>query len=383
MDNFGVDLLNFLFAETAEFAKGESFLKKERNASQRARSKRNKPENHGGGNGRFLLDAIQARERDNGKSLRAPTDAGQLHGRADHVEDKDENGIGESERAEAPAKTLDNQVINDDDKKPMEEGEDHGGEKIPPGLDGLHAAGETEQDAGEAGAPSVSGKPSLHAALENAGAVETKIDEPSDGHDRNERKNGASRARAFFKRRGGALGFEVARGFKDEQTDGGQDGGGGRVENALKGVDAEDVGNGDFVFAGNEERTDRLGGAAQKEKSGETGEVHSVNIPETSLADMGLELLPTKGANRVAGVNGDDGQEEVEVVCAADGVPKLSPAELAKVENASRPKQEIGDDHKPESEQQPLPRLGAHRRRGYWGKGAKVKRRKQNNSNTL
>ena|ERR1700741_189881 len=98
---------------------------------------------------------------------------------------------------------------------------------------------------------------------------------------------------------------------------------------------------------------------------------------------MGLEPLPTKGANRVAGVNGDDGQEEVEVVCAADGVPKLSPAELAKVENASRPKQEIGDDQKPESEQQPLPRLGAHRRRGYWGKGAKVKQRKQNNSNTL
>jgi hypothetical protein len=211
MGNFGVDLLNFLFAETAEFAKGESFFEKERNASQRARSKRNEPENHGGGDGRFLLNAIQARECDNGKSLRAPTDAGQLHGRADHVEDKDENGIGESERAEAPAKTLDNQVINDDDKKPMEEGEDHGGEKIPPGLDGLHAAGETEQDAGEAGAPSVSGKPSLHAALENAGAVETKIDEPSDGHDSNERKTGASRARAFFKGRGGsALSFEVA-----------------------------------------------------------------------------------------------------------------------------------------------------------------------------
>jgi hypothetical protein len=93
----------------------------------------------------------------------------------------------------------------------MEEGEKNGGEKIDPGPDGLHAAGETEQDAGEAGAPSMSGKPNLHAALENARAVEAKIDEPSDGHNSNERKNRASRARAFFKGRGGsALSFEVA-----------------------------------------------------------------------------------------------------------------------------------------------------------------------------
>jgi len=266
----------------------------------------------------------------------------------------------------------------------MEEGEDNGGEKIAPGLDGLNTAGKTEEDAGEAGAPSVSGKPNLHAALENAGAVETKIDEPSDGHDSDERKNGASRARAFFKGRGGsALSFDVAGGFKDKETDGGQNGGGGRVENALEGVDAEDVGNGDFVFAGNEEGTDGLGGTAQKEKSGETGDVHSVNIPEASLADMGLEFLPTKSANCVAGVNGDDGQEEVEVVCATDGVPELGAAELAKAEGASGVIEEIGDDEKPESEQQPLPRLGTHMRRGYWGKGAKVKWRKQNNSNAL
>jgi len=32
MGNFGVDLLDFLFAETAKFAKGEPFFKKERNA---------------------------------------------------------------------------------------------------------------------------------------------------------------------------------------------------------------------------------------------------------------------------------------------------------------------------------------------------------------
>ena len=58
-------------------------------------------------------------------------------------------------------------------------------------------------------------------------------------------------------------------------------------------------------------------------------------MPETSLADVGLELLPAKGANPVAGVNSDNGEKQVQVVCATDDVPELGPAELAKVEGTA------------------------------------------------
>lgn len=97
---------------------------------------------------------------------------------------------------------------------------------------------------------------------------------------------------------------------------------------------------------------------------------------------MGLESLPAQGAYRIAGVNGDDGEKQVKVVCAADGVPKFGAAELAEVQGSASVIQEIADDEKPERKQQPLPRLGIHKGRVI-ADSRQVKRRKGSNSNAL
>src|SRR6516162_8492966 len=97
---------------------------------------------------------------------------------------------------------------------------------------------------------------------------------------------------------------------------------------------------------------------------------------------MGLEFLPAKGADRIAGVNGDDGEKQVKVVCAAESVPQFGAAELAEVQGSARVIQEIADDEKPEREQQPLPPLGIHKAR-VMGDCRQVKRRKRSNSNVL
>jgi hypothetical protein len=98
----------------------------------------------------------------------------------------------------------------------------------------------------------------------------------------------------------------VAGGLEDEEANGSEDSGAGSVQNALQGVDAKGIGQGDFVLAGDEHRTERLGGAAQQEEGAESREVHGVNIPEASLANVGLESLPTQGTNGIAQVDGHD-----------------------------------------------------------------------------
>jgi hypothetical protein len=127
----------------------------------------------------------------------------------------------------------------------------------------------------------------------------------------------------------------MAGGFKKEKTNSGQDSGAGRVQNAFEGVNAERVGEGHFVFTGNEQGTNWLSGAPKEEQGAEAGEVHGIDIPEARRADVGLKSLPAEGANGIASIDSSHSEEEIEVVGTADGVPKLSAAELTEVKSAS------------------------------------------------
>src|ERR1700760_2491932 len=95
----------------------------------------------------------------------------------------------------------------------------------------------------------------------------------------------------------------LAAGRKDDETGGGQDGGGGGVQEALEGVDAEGVGERNFVFAGKQERADGFASTTEQEHSGEAGKGHGVDGPEGRRTNVFLEAAPAEGANEIANVN--------------------------------------------------------------------------------
>src|SRR5208282_180376 len=158
----------------------------------------------------------------------------------------------------------------------------------------------------------------------------------------------------------------MAGGLEDEETDGGQDSGGGGVEDALESVDAKGIGEGKFVLAGDEQRAERLSGAAQQKERAEAGEVHGIDIPEVGRADMGLEPLPAPGPNGIAEIDGHNGEKQVGVIGAADGVPELHAAELAEVQEVSRMVEEEPKQNGTQAQKPPFPRLSTHEAEEYW-----------------
>ncbi len=115
--------------------------------------------------------------------------------------------------------------------------------------------------------------------------------------------------------------------FEHQEADGGDYGGASGVQDALEGVDTEDVGLGDVVLAGDEQGANGFRDASEKEEGAEAGQVHAVDAPETGRAHMGLELLPAEGAYRIAEVDDYKGEEEVEEVGVTDGLPEFLAAE--------------------------------------------------------
>ena len=153
---------------------------------------------------------------------------------------------------ELAAEAKANEIVDGNDQQPVSRGENHGKQQVSPSTNGLHTASETEESARNSSAPAVRGKPTLHTAFENSGAMEAQIHKHADGNENAQAEDGASGFGGGLESGGGLLGVAVALTCEDEQADGGEDGGGGGVKEAFEGVDAEGIGEGDFVFAGNE-----------------------------------------------------------------------------------------------------------------------------------
>src|SRR5271166_342595 len=187
-----------MFPHLAQFAKGPAFAQENGHAGQRASRKSDQPEYHRGGDSRFLFYSIQTGERNDGESLRATADPGQLHGGTDHGEDQNQHGVGKRKRAELPAKSVGDQPIAGHDQPPMGKRKNDGIAEIGPGLNGLYATRKSQQDPRQGGAPAVGSKPTLGPPLENGMAVEAEIDQSGDGDDGAHRKSGARGARGLL-----------------------------------------------------------------------------------------------------------------------------------------------------------------------------------------
>ena len=176
-------------------------------------------------------------------------------------------------------------------------------------------------------------------------------------------KNGEKRAGglgAFLESGASAVCFEVTGSFENEEADRSESGGTTGVEDAFEGIDAKSVGEGDFVFSGNEDRANGFGNAAEKEEGAKASEVHGVDVPEPGIADVGLEGAPAKGANGVAKVDGYESEKEVEIVDAANRGPEAGAAELAEIQRMAEVVEKEGHKQGQQDEEPPLPRLKRH-----------------------
>jgi hypothetical protein len=153
---------------------------------------------------------------------------------------------------EFAAKAESDEIVDGDDEEPVSRGENDGKQQVSPSTNGLHTASETEESARNSTAPAVRGKPTLHAALENSGAMKAKIDENTDGNEDAQAESCADGLGGGFESGGSLFAMAMALACENEQPDGSENGGGSSVKEALEGVDAEGIGDGNFVFAGNE-----------------------------------------------------------------------------------------------------------------------------------
>jgi len=82
--------------------------------------------------------------------------------------------------------------------------------------------------------------------------------------------------------------------------------------------------------------------------------------------DVGLEFLPAQRADGVAEVDGEDGEEEIEIVYVFESVPEFVGVEAAEIEGVAGAIEEIGDEGD-EREEVPLAGFCRHERADYVG----------------
>jgi hypothetical protein len=90
--------------------------------------------------------------------------------------------------------------------------------------------------------------------------VQAEIEEHGDGGEDASEEQRAGGARGGFKAGSGFSGVRLS--LEQDEGDGGDDRGAGGVKQALENVHAENTGDGKFLFAGDEQRTDGFAGTA-------------------------------------------------------------------------------------------------------------------------
>ncbi len=160
--------------------------------------------------------------------------------------------------------------------------------------------------------------------------MQAQIDEKDYGADDADEEQGAGGSRGGFEFAGRCAGFAgncVRVRFEEYEAETGDDRGACGVEEALQEVEAEHVGDGQALFAREQQRADRFAGAAEEENRGEASKRQAVDRPEIRWAEIGLKYLPAGGAQGVTGVNADEREDEVVRICVVRDAPKLGAAE--------------------------------------------------------
>ena len=132
------------------------------------------------------------------------------------------------------------------------------------------------------------------------------------------------------------------------------------VEQPLEDVEAEHIGHGELFLASKKDRTDGLAGAAEQKNCGESSEGQFVDGPEIGRAEILLEDLPAKGAQRVAAVNGDEGEQQVPEICSANGVKQSGAAKIGEIDESGGAINDEAQDAESDQGQEEFPRRCLH-----------------------
>ena len=147
----------------------------------------------------------------------------------------------------------------------------------------------------------------LRSPLEHRGAVQPQVDQENhsaDHADEENRAGGSRRSLEFARRCARFIAGNCMRvRFEQYQSESGNHRGARRVEKPLEKVQAEHVGDGQSLFARQQQWPDRLTRASQQENRREPRQSQPIDRPEIRRAKIGLEDLPARRAQSVAGVN--------------------------------------------------------------------------------
>lgn len=353
------------FGHAAQLAEGHAFADEQRDADEAASREGDQPENDGGCRRGFFLYAEQECEGKERSGLGAATDGGKLDDGADHGESENDEGGGIVEFGEAAAEAASHPEVDKGDEEPVGGGVKGGHAEIGEGADGAEAEGEAGEETGEACAEAGVMLPFGGFAFEVGGAVEAEVDEEEDEEDDDDEKSGA----------GGANGVEsgIIFGGAEEGVGDEAEGEAGEckrrdgVPDAFEDVDAEHAGDGEIFAAGDEERANGFAGAAEEKDGSEAHERGAVDAREAGRAQIAAEAAPAEGAEAIAGVDGDEGEQEKFPAGVANGVGEVVPGDGVAITI-----DKDGDDGEEEEEGEDAAEVGTHSIGRVAGEGGSV-----------
>src|SRR5947208_20034 len=107
--------------------------------------------------------------------------------------------------------------------------------------------------------------------------------------------------------------------LEEEESDGGNNGGAGQIEQTFECINSKQVRDGQSFFARQQQRPHRFAGTAKKENGRKASERHRVNRSEARRPQVSLEDFPAQRTQRVAGIDSDNRKNQQERIGVADG----------------------------------------------------------------
>src|SRR4030095_1400343 len=109
--------------------------------------------------------------------------------------------------------------------------------------------------------------------------------------------------------------------LKDDQGNRRDDGHASDIKKALENPYTEDIGDGMLGALGKKQGTDWFAGSAQQKDRSKAGKRGRIDLPELGAAEVALENLPAKRAQRVTGIDKNHAGGEPQRISSPDGGP--------------------------------------------------------------
>src|SRR5207249_8652819 len=124
--------------------------------------------------------------------------------------------------------------------------------------------------------------------------------------------------------------------LEEEESDGGNNGGAGQIEQTFECINSKQVRDGQSFFARQQQRPHRFAGTAKKENGRKASERHRVNRSEARRPQVSLEDFPAKPGARAPRVDSEQRKNRQKNIDVAEAVSHFCSSKIEKMNTTCR-----------------------------------------------